>query len=136
MCAAPEGQSTLLYIDLHLVLEVTSRQTFDGLFTTGGQTHQPQRRAATVDHHIPSKERTLGLGLAWVLREPSNRVSQANWGCYGKEQSTLKSSRLRFYKTASASPSTHHVPPLRKTLRSTHCFPWCLRSVRAPDRNE
>ncbi len=71
MCAAPEGQSTLLYIDLHLVLEVTSRQTFDGLFTTGGQTHQPQRWAATVDHHIPSKERTLGLGLdlAWVLRD-------------------------------------------------------------------
>jgi homoaconitase/3-isopropylmalate dehydratase large subunit len=70
MCAAPEGQSTLLYIDLHLVLEVTSRQTFDGLFATGGQTHQPPRWAASVDHNIPSKERTLGLDLAWVLRDP------------------------------------------------------------------
>jgi 3-isopropylmalate/(R)-2-methylmalate dehydratase large subunit len=55
--AAPEGQSALLYIDLHLVHEVTSPQAFDGLRAAGRPVRQPLRTVATVDHNIPTTPR-------------------------------------------------------------------------------
>ncbi len=55
--AAPEGQSALLYIDLHLVHEVTSPQAFDGLRVSGRTVRQPLRTVATVDHNIPTTPR-------------------------------------------------------------------------------
>src|SRR5438309_9431437 len=53
----PAGGSPLLYIDLHLVHEVTSPQAFDGLRTAGGRVRQPLRTVATVDHNIPTTPR-------------------------------------------------------------------------------
>ena len=53
----PSGQPPLLYIDLHLVHEVTSPQAFDGLREAGRQVRQPQRTVATVDHNIPTEPR-------------------------------------------------------------------------------
>jgi len=55
--AAPPGQSALLYIDLHLVHEVTSPQAFDGLRCNGRRVRQPLRTVATVDHNIPTTPR-------------------------------------------------------------------------------
>ena len=54
---APEGQSPLLYSDLHLVHEVTSPQAFDGLRANGRRVRQPLRTVATVDHNIPTTPR-------------------------------------------------------------------------------
>src|SRR5258708_18947723 len=59
--AAPEGQSALLYIDLHLVHEVTSPQAFDGLRANGRRLRQPLRTVATVDHNIPTTPRGLPI---------------------------------------------------------------------------
>jgi 3-isopropylmalate/(R)-2-methylmalate dehydratase large subunit len=59
--AAPEGQSALLYIDLHLVHEVTSPQAFDGLRANGRRVRQPLRTVATVDHNIPTTPRGLPI---------------------------------------------------------------------------
>ena len=59
--AAPEGQSALLYIDLHLVHEVTSPQAFDGLRTNGRRVRQPLRTVATVDHNVPTTPRGLPI---------------------------------------------------------------------------
>ena len=59
--AAPEGQSVLLYIDLHLVHEVTSPQAFDGLRANGRTVRQPLRTVATVDHNIPTTPRALPI---------------------------------------------------------------------------
>ncbi len=53
----PSGQPPLLYIDLHLVHEVTSPQAFDGLRMAGRGVRQPQRTVATVDHNIPTEPR-------------------------------------------------------------------------------
>src|ERR1700680_2294328 len=53
----PPGQPPLLYIDLHLVHEVTSPQAFDGLRTAGRRVRQPSRTVATVDHNIPTEPR-------------------------------------------------------------------------------
>src|ERR1700683_2339280 len=58
---APEGQSTILYIDLHLVHEVTSPQAFDGLRAAGRAVRQPLRTVATVDHNIPTTPRGLPI---------------------------------------------------------------------------
>ena len=54
---APTGQSPLLYIDLHLVHEVTSPQAFDGLRAAGRKVRQPHRTVATVDHNVPTTPR-------------------------------------------------------------------------------
>ena len=53
----PSGQLPLLYIDLHLVHEVTSPQAFEGLRVAGRKVRQPQRTVATVDHNIPTEPR-------------------------------------------------------------------------------
>ncbi len=57
----PAGQPSLLYIDLHLVHEVTSPQAFDGLRANGRRVRQPQRTVATVDHNVPTTPRGLPI---------------------------------------------------------------------------
>src|SRR5712664_761354 len=52
--SSPPGRQPLLYIDLHLVHEVTSPQAFDGLRAAGRRVRQPMRTVATVDHNIPT----------------------------------------------------------------------------------
>ena len=49
-----EGEPDLLYIDLHLVHEVTSPQAFDGLRSTGRQVRRPDLTLATEDHNVPT----------------------------------------------------------------------------------
>jgi 3-isopropylmalate/(R)-2-methylmalate dehydratase large subunit len=53
----PDGRSPILYIDLHLVHEVTSPQAFDGLRASGRKVRQPARTVATVDHNVPTEPR-------------------------------------------------------------------------------
>ena len=53
------GEPTLLYIDLHLVHEVTSPQAFDGLRAAGRAVRRPDLTFATVDHNIPTTDRRL-----------------------------------------------------------------------------
>ena len=55
--SASVGQLPLLFIDLHLVHEVTSPQAFDGLRTAGRKVRQPHRTVATVDHNVPTTPR-------------------------------------------------------------------------------
>ncbi|MDE1177726.1 MAG: 3-isopropylmalate dehydratase large subunit [Edaphobacter sp.] len=50
----PKGEPTILYIDLHLVHEVTSPQAFDGLRMAGRPIRRPDRHIATVDHNVPT----------------------------------------------------------------------------------
>jgi 3-isopropylmalate/(R)-2-methylmalate dehydratase large subunit len=55
-----EGGASLLYIDLHLVHEVTSAQAFEGLRLAGRRVRRPDRTLATADHNVPTdpRERT------------------------------------------------------------------------------
>jgi 3-isopropylmalate/(R)-2-methylmalate dehydratase large subunit len=55
--ASPPDRVPLIYIDLHLVHEVTSPQAFDGLRVAGRRVRQPDRTIATVDHNIPTEPR-------------------------------------------------------------------------------
>ena len=57
LVAQPAGRSSILYIDLQLVHEVTSPQAFDGLRAAGRTVRQPLRTVATVDHNVPTEPR-------------------------------------------------------------------------------
>ena len=57
---APDG-TCLLYIDRHLVHEVTSPQAFEGLRMTGRKVRAPEKTLAVVDHNVPTSDRSLGI---------------------------------------------------------------------------
>ncbi len=67
-----EGEPDLLYIDLHLVHEVTSPQAFDGLRLAGRGVRRPDLTVATEDHNVPTTGVT-GPGLP--LRGPGSPVT-------------------------------------------------------------
>ncbi len=52
--AEPAGEPSILYIDLHLVHEVTSPQAFEGLRLADRKVRRPDRTVATVDHNVPT----------------------------------------------------------------------------------
>jgi 3-isopropylmalate/(R)-2-methylmalate dehydratase large subunit len=54
---APPGAPELLYIDLHLVHEVTSPQAFEGLRLAGRRVRRPDLTVATMDHNVPTAGR-------------------------------------------------------------------------------
>jgi 3-isopropylmalate/(R)-2-methylmalate dehydratase large subunit len=53
----PDG-TCLIYIDRHLVHEVTSPQAFEGLRTTGRKVRAPEKTLAVVDHNVPTTDRS------------------------------------------------------------------------------
>jgi 3-isopropylmalate/(R)-2-methylmalate dehydratase large subunit len=67
---AHEVADNLLYIDLHLVHEVTSPQAFDGLRLEGRPVRRPDRTLATADHNVP----TDGTAAAIHIRDQLSRV--------------------------------------------------------------
>src|ERR671916_3293116 len=54
-------EPSLLYIDLHLIHEVTSPQAFEGLRAAGRRVRRPDLSVATVDHNVPTEGRGLPL---------------------------------------------------------------------------
>jgi 3-isopropylmalate/(R)-2-methylmalate dehydratase large subunit len=54
---AEPGKPSILYIDLHLVHEVTSPQAFEGLRLSGRKVRRPDLTFATMDHNVPTKDR-------------------------------------------------------------------------------
>ncbi|HLS44168.1 MAG TPA: 3-isopropylmalate dehydratase large subunit [Ornithinicoccus sp.] len=68
-----EGEPDLLYIDLHLVHEVTSPQAFEGLRQTGRTVRRPDLTVATEDHNVPT---TLGPVTDPVSRTQLEALTQ------------------------------------------------------------
>ena len=67
---AHEVAPGLIYIDLHLVHEVTSPQAFDGLRLAGRKVRRPDRTLATADHNVP----TDGTPVAARIKDELSRV--------------------------------------------------------------
>ena len=61
LVAHEQGAPAVLYIDLHLVHEVTSPQAFQGLRDRGIGVRRPDRTLATMDHSIPTRNQTLPI---------------------------------------------------------------------------
>jgi 3-isopropylmalate/(R)-2-methylmalate dehydratase large subunit len=81
--AEEPGRPAILYIDLHLVHEVTSPQAFAGLRERGLRVRRPERTLATMDHSTP----TLPRGLAVVDEQAEAQLARlaANCAEYGVE---------------------------------------------------
>src|SRR4026207_546515 len=62
-----EDGTALLYIDRHLVHEVTSPQAFEGLRQAGRKVRHPEKTLAVVDHNVPTTDRSRGI------EEPESR---------------------------------------------------------------
>ena len=60
VCKKADGTS-LLYIDRHLVHEVTSPQAFEGLALAGRKVHRPESILAVCDHNVPTDDRAGGI---------------------------------------------------------------------------
>ena len=71
---AHEIADGLLYIDLHLVHEVTSPQAFDGLRLADRKVRRPDRTLATADHNTP----TDGTPIAARIKDELSRVQVRN----------------------------------------------------------
>ena len=81
LVAQPGGRSPIIYIDLHLVHEVTSPQAFDGLRVAGRKVRQPARTVATVDHNVPTEPR--GTPITDVIAARQIAALQANCKEFG-----------------------------------------------------
>src|SRR5665213_789739 len=68
LVASPPGESPILYIDPHLIHEVTSPQAFEGLRTSGRKVRRPELTLAVADHNVPTKDRDKGIV------EPESRI--------------------------------------------------------------
>jgi 3-isopropylmalate/(R)-2-methylmalate dehydratase large subunit len=79
--ASPEGEPALLFIDLHLVHEVTSPQAFEGLALAGRKVRRPDLTVATMDHDVP----TIGLDkpIADPIAAQQIEVLKRNCAEYG-----------------------------------------------------
>jgi 3-isopropylmalate/(R)-2-methylmalate dehydratase large subunit len=67
IATSPDGPS-LIYIDRHLVHEVTSPQAFEGLRTAGRKVRAPEKTLAVVDHNIQTTDRSQGI------QDPESRM--------------------------------------------------------------
>ena len=72
------GEPTLLYIDLHLIHEVTSPQAFDGLRQEGRKVRRPDLTFGTVDHNVPTTDRSLPIADAVA----ANQVETLRRNCH------------------------------------------------------
>ncbi|HUR94926.1 MAG TPA: 3-isopropylmalate dehydratase large subunit [Gemmatimonadales bacterium] len=75
--AAAGGGPALLYVDLHLVHEVTSPQAFEGLRLAGRRVRRPDLTVATVDHNVPTGDRRLPIADQVSARQVAALVRNA-----------------------------------------------------------
>ena len=69
-----DGGNTLIYIDRHLVHEVTSPQAFEGLRTAKRPVRRPDCTLVTADHNVPTTSRESFTDAATFIQEPESRT--------------------------------------------------------------
>jgi 3-isopropylmalate/(R)-2-methylmalate dehydratase large subunit len=85
-----EGEPDLLYVDLHLVHEVTSPQAFDGLRLHGRSVRRPDLTVATMDHNVPTTAGPVTDGVSARQMEALRRnadefgITLYPWGAAGQ----------------------------------------------------
>src|SRR5918996_6551601 len=78
-----EVRDDLIYIDLHLVHEVTSPQAFDGLRFTGRTVRRPDKTLATADHNVPTDGTSVTRMIEDVLSRQQVETLERNCGEFG-----------------------------------------------------
>ncbi len=90
---AHEVRDGLLYIDLHLVHEVTSPQAFEGLRLSGRRVRRPNRTLATADHNVPTDGTKVARLIADELSRAQVEALEANCKEFGVPVYSLGSNR-------------------------------------------
>ena len=85
LVAEPAGEPSILYIDLHLIHEVTSPQAFDGLRMTGRKLRRPDRTVATVDHNVPTSSIEDRLHIVDQIASKQIEALRKNCADFGVE---------------------------------------------------
>lgn len=80
---AHEVAQNLIYIDLHLVHEVTSPQAFDGLRLAGRPVRRPDRTVATADHNVPTDGTPIAARIADALSRTQVETLERNCAEFG-----------------------------------------------------
>src|SRR3954462_7855363 len=80
---AHEVAENLIYIDLHLVHEVTSPQAFDGLRLAGRPVRRPDRTLATADHNVPTDGTPVAARIRDVLSRTQVETLERNCAEFG-----------------------------------------------------
>ena len=91
--SAHEVSPELLYIDLHLVHEVTSPQAFDGLRLEGRTVRRPDRTLATADHNVPTDGSTAARQIADHLSRVQVETLERNCAEFGVPLYSIGSER-------------------------------------------
>jgi 3-isopropylmalate/(R)-2-methylmalate dehydratase large subunit len=81
----PAGEPSIIYIDLHLVHEVTSPQAFDGLRLAGRKLRRPDRTVATVDHNVPTSSVQDRLHILDSIADNQIQALRRNCAEFGVE---------------------------------------------------
>ena len=90
---AHEVGAGLIYIDLHLVHEVTSPQAFDGLRLAGARVRRPDRTLATADHNTPPTARPSPRAIKDELSRVQVETLERNCEEFGVPVYSLGSDR-------------------------------------------
>src|SRR5829696_251466 len=90
---AHEVAESLLYIDLHLVHEVTSPQAFESLRLAGRPVRRPDRTLATADHNVPTDGSTAAAQIRDHLSRVQVETLEANCREFGVPIYSIGSSR-------------------------------------------
>jgi 3-isopropylmalate/(R)-2-methylmalate dehydratase large subunit len=90
-----EGGASLIYVDLHLVHEVTSAQAFEGIRLAGRKVRRPDRTLATADHNVPTdpRERTALDAIADHLSRAQVEALERNCEEFGIPYYGMRSAR-------------------------------------------
>src|SRR5947208_629171 len=90
-----EGGASLIYVDLHLVHEVTSAQAFESLRLAGRKVRRPNRTIATADHNVPTdpRERTGLDAITDHLSRAQVEALERNCAQFGIPYNGMQSSR-------------------------------------------
>jgi 3-isopropylmalate/(R)-2-methylmalate dehydratase large subunit len=80
---AHEVRDELIYIDLHLVHEVTSPQAFEGLRMSGRKLRRPDKTVATADHNVPTDGTPTARMIADTLSRKQVETLEKNAGDFG-----------------------------------------------------
>src|SRR4051794_15763800 len=91
--AAHEVAPGLLYIDLHLVHEVTSPQAFDGLRLAGHAVRRPDRTLATADPNVPTDGTDAAARIRDVLSREQVQTLERNCAQFGIRLYTIGDAR-------------------------------------------
>src|SRR5438067_9578287 len=90
---AHQVRDDLLYVDLHLVHEVTSPQAFDGLRMSGRPVRRPDKTVATADHNVPTDGTKVARMIADALSRTQVETLERNCAEFGIPIYSLGSDR-------------------------------------------